>query len=155
MNDEDLGLVRRISRDQAKEWGIPHQHTMNPQPVCKTCRGPVDWVDSPSGAWWSHWNHPLDGHDAEVELAPYGRAFFISAEHIESKRFQEEWSLVFLDPDLQDAWEVAYFVGNADGEADEWNDARDVLLTRVRRVEVVKNEWHPVRNLVSESTPRP
>lgn len=157
MNDEDLGLVRRISREQAKKWGIPYRHTMNPQPVCETCSGPVDWIDSPSGAWWAHWNHPEDGHDAMVDIEPDGRAFFIAAEHIESKRFQEEWSLVFFDPDLQDAWEVAYFEPNGAGESevDEWNDAREVVLTRVRRVEVVRYEWHSVKSLVNGSTPRP
>jgi len=159
MGDEELGLVRRISREQAKEWGLPHQYTMNQKPVCSVCSGPVDWVDCPTGSWWSHWDHPLDHHDAVVGIDPYrpnGKAYFVSAEHIESKRFQEEWSLVFLDPDLQDAWEVSYFEPNGEGDADEWNDAPEVLLTRVQRVEVVKHEWHAVRNLVKESaTSRP
>lgn len=44
--------------------------------LCRTCldqqRVPAaaDWVDCPTGGWWSHVVHPDDDHDADVEWSP-------------------------------------------------------------------------------------
>ena len=31
---------------------------------CRACVTPIAWVDSPTGGWWEHNQHPEDGHDA-------------------------------------------------------------------------------------------
>ncbi|AUG29467.1 hypothetical protein HMPREF1529_02210 [Microbacterium sp. oral taxon 186 str. F0373] len=35
---------------------------------CRSCGRPGEWVDSPTGAWWCHLDHPGDGHDFEPIL---------------------------------------------------------------------------------------
>lgn len=32
--------------------------------TCFACKGVVGWIDSPTGGWWAHEQHPADGHDA-------------------------------------------------------------------------------------------
>lgn len=33
--------------------------------ACAQCEGPLGWITCPTGGWWSHREHPADGHDAE------------------------------------------------------------------------------------------
>ncbi len=35
-----------------------------PRALCMTCESFIGWVDCPTGGWWAHEVHPLDGHDA-------------------------------------------------------------------------------------------
>jgi hypothetical protein len=37
---------------------------------CKKCHRMVHWVQSPSGGWWAHDEHPEDGHDASMDRDP-------------------------------------------------------------------------------------
>jgi Fe-S-cluster-containing dehydrogenase component len=32
---------------------------------CKHCKKAMFWQHCPTGGWWIHFKHPLDGHDAE------------------------------------------------------------------------------------------
>lgn len=34
--------------------------------ACIECGGRAQWVECPTGGWWSHEVHPEDGHDADV-----------------------------------------------------------------------------------------
>jgi hypothetical protein len=38
--------------------------------TCGECRTHVDWIDCPTGGWWSHRTHPTDNHDAQVIWRP-------------------------------------------------------------------------------------
>jgi hypothetical protein len=138
-------VTRKISRETAAEWGLPEYHSMTPPPQCEVCKDSIEWIDCPTGSWWAHWEHPADEHDAVHEDPVEGRAVFLETDHIESHRFQEEWSMVFVAPDDGQAWEVTYWVPSGEGEADVWNDAAEVELTLVNRVKVVKYEWHTVK----------
>lgn len=33
---------------------------------CKVCGEPMQWIDCPTGGWWSHLEHPADDHDGEA-----------------------------------------------------------------------------------------
>ncbi len=35
---------------------------------CRVCGNRIEFYDSPSGSWWSHLEHPADGHDALPSL---------------------------------------------------------------------------------------
>jgi hypothetical protein len=37
--------------------------------TCSVCEGEIHYIDSPYGGWWSHFEHPADGHDAELRIA--------------------------------------------------------------------------------------
>jgi hypothetical protein len=39
----------------------------NETSTCLACDGIVMWIDSPTGGWWAHVDHPDDGHDADVD----------------------------------------------------------------------------------------
>lgn len=41
--------------------------------ACLLCRTLVDWIDCPTGGWWVHRVHPVDGHDAEISWQPVER----------------------------------------------------------------------------------
>ncbi|MGP3685409.1 hypothetical protein ACTVZO_11980 [Streptomyces sp. IBSNAI002] len=34
---------------------------------CVHCAGLIRWVACPTGGWWAHERHPVDGHDAEAD----------------------------------------------------------------------------------------
>jgi hypothetical protein len=134
-----------ISREKAEEWGLPGEGRMEDQPKCSACSAPVAWIDCPTGGWWAHWEHPADEHDAEVGNLPRpGKAIFIKAEHVETHRSAEEWSLIFTDPEEGQTWEVPFWTDHM-GEVDTWHDNREIVLTKVQRTRVVKYEWQTVK----------
>lgn len=38
--------------------------------ICDTCNTFTQWVECPTGGWWSHVDHPEDGHDANPGWQP-------------------------------------------------------------------------------------
>lgn len=43
--------------------------TLTQQPArCTTCQEPIGWISCPTGGWWAHEQHPVDGHDAQPYL---------------------------------------------------------------------------------------
>lgn len=131
-----------ISREKAAEWGIDEISSMKKQPLCEVCRKEAEWIDCPTGGWWAHWEHPADDHDAVVELdEDMDRPVLVHTEYIESFRHQEEWSMVFRDPERNQYWEVPYYVTSTCEDVDRWNDAHEITLTLVRRVRVSRFEW--------------
>lgn len=44
--------------------GLPH---LDYSEMCKNCGGRIQWVECPTGGWWSHEVHPEDDHDANPE----------------------------------------------------------------------------------------
>jgi hypothetical protein len=138
-------VTRVISRETAERWGLPGEGHMADLPKCLVCAGPVEWVTDPEAGWWSHWEQPADDHEITVEPHPNdGKAIFIKAEHIETHRSAEEWSLIFTDPEESQTWEVAFWTDHM-GEVDTWHDSREIVLTKVQRTQVVRYEWRTVR----------
>ena len=135
-----------ISREKAAEWGIDEISSMKKQPLCEVCRNEIEWIDCPTGGWWSHWEHPADDHDAVAVLSEDdGRAILVSTEHIQSFRYQEEWSMIFRDPERDDYWETSYYLpSGGDEDVDRWNDAHEITLTLVLRRRVSRFEWIPM-----------
>lgn len=41
--------------------------------ACQLCKGLCDWIDCPTGGWWSHRAHPADDHDAQLGWRPMER----------------------------------------------------------------------------------
>jgi hypothetical protein len=144
---ENVSITRKISKETAKEWGLPEVHKMNPTPVCAVCRQGADWVDCPTGSWWAHWVHPEDNHDADL---PYpesnGQATFIEAQYQHSGRWTETWLVVFVAPDDGQYWMTYYEEpSHENGEGmDPWEDSSEVVLIMAHRREVVTHQWHPV-----------
>lgn len=140
-------ITWEISREKAREWGLEDTALMNTQPVCETCKTEAEWIDCPTGGWWAHWEHPDDGHDAEVKLGENnGRAILVGSEHIQSFRYQEEWSMILRDPERDGYWETPFYVGSGgDEDVDRWNNASTITLTMMRRQRVSRIEWTSVR----------
>ncbi len=52
-------------------WSERHFHGL-----CRTCAAQgrsvhvCDWNSCPTGGWWSHREHPEDGHDADIGWQP-------------------------------------------------------------------------------------
>jgi hypothetical protein len=40
---------------------------------CRTCGAICDWIDCPTGGWWSHRKHPGDEHDVFIGWRPMER----------------------------------------------------------------------------------
>jgi len=145
---ETASITRYITKETAKEWGLPDYHSMKPRPECSVCKMPVDWVDCPTGSWYSHWDHPRDDHDAVCEPpVDDGKAAFIESEYQNSTRWTEVWTVVFVAPDDGGYW-MAYYeepsTENGSG-MDPWEDVDEVELFLMERRQVVKNVWMPVR----------
>jgi len=51
--------------------------------MCHVCGKLCEWIDCPTGGWWSHRVHPADDHDARTDWQPM--------EHIND---QGEWEAV-------------------------------------------------------------
>jgi hypothetical protein len=54
MLNPEMQTFERVS-DEGNIW-----HT------CAACLGPIRFNAAPTGSWWSHAEHPHDGHDAEL-----------------------------------------------------------------------------------------
>lgn len=144
---DTASITRTISKETAREWGLPDFHGMNKQPLCEVCQTGADWVDCPTGSWWSHWVHPEDDHDA---VLPYpennGKATFIESGYQNSTRWTEVWVVVFVAPDDGEYWMAYYEEPSGEGGEgmDPWEDSDEVELILVHRREVVKQVWMPV-----------
>jgi hypothetical protein len=63
-------LLARVQELEAENARLASQ-ARDLRITCAVCAGPVGYIDCPTGGWWAHDRHPVDGHDAEpVQRAP-------------------------------------------------------------------------------------
>lgn len=146
-------VTRTITREEATALGIDDVSSMPRQKLCVQCNKEVEWIDCPTGGWWAHWEHPSDNHDAVVELDEFPfheKAMLVRTEHIQSFRHQEEWSMIFSDPEYGCYWETSYYEPSGGIEdVDRWNNADEITLAMVQRIRVTRFDWISVRRPAS------
>lgn len=74
----DLRAILPVFSQDSLAWTvgqtrlIPAMEQDLPKGICTACQQPMQWINAPTGGWWSHVIHPADNHDAEDERPEVG-----------------------------------------------------------------------------------